>query len=213
MSRIGFTLTERGPIKGAHAAVGLPFAVRSGEGQARGGLAGADLSLFLDLSTERISLPGLAVRVDASLPAGGAAGSGAGLSVTGLATRSFGTHRVHLNASLALASPDTPGGGEHPSRWYLGMAVDHTLLRQSTLLVGEVSVASGARYAPLRYAIGVGMRRQFPGRSKGKPIETFLAEFRDGSKNVMSMAEWREMPEMMGGAARMGGVAWRPPIR
>jgi hypothetical protein len=52
-----------------------------------------------------------------------------------------------------------------------------------------------------------------PRRLKATTIETALAEFRDGSKNVMSTEEWMGMAEMMGGAARMGGVAWPPPIR
>jgi len=48
---------------------------------------------------------------------------------------------------------------------------------------------------------------------KRKTIEAALTEFRDGSKNVMTRSEWLEMAEMMGGAARMGGVAWPPPTR
>jgi hypothetical protein len=46
---------------------------------------------------------------------------------------------------------------------------------------------------------------------KGKTIEAALAAFRDGSKDVMTMVEWQDMAEMMGGAGRMGGVAWPPP--
>jgi uncharacterized membrane protein len=34
-----------------------------------------------------------------------------------------------------------------------------------------------------------------------------LSEFRNGSRNVMSMDEWRNMGEMMGGAGHMGGPA------
>jgi hypothetical protein len=30
---------------------------------------------------------------------------------------------------------------------------------------------------------------------------------------VITMAEWLDMAEMMGGAGRMGGVAWPPPNR
>ena len=52
-----------------------------------------------------------------------------------------------------------------------------------------------------------------PRALKGKTIEAALAEFRDGSKNVMSVEEWKGMAEMMGGVARMGGVAWPPPTR
>ena len=50
-----------------------------------------------------------------------------------------------------------------------------------------------------------------PRARKAKAIDAALAEFRDGSKNTMSAAEWREMAEMMGGVVRMGGIAWPPP--
>jgi len=49
-----------------------------------------------------------------------------------------------------------------------------------------------------------------PRALKGPTIEAALAEFRDGSKNVMSTTEWLEMARTMG-VARMGGVAWPPP--
>src|SRR6185503_9718792 len=79
-----------GLAKGAHAAARIPFTIPSGPSAGSGGLAGVDLSLLVNLSTERVRLPGFAVRVDASLPAGGAGGRGAGVALTGLATRSFG---------------------------------------------------------------------------------------------------------------------------
>ncbi|NOT09340.1 MAG: hypothetical protein HOP28_14180 [Gemmatimonadales bacterium] len=52
-----------------------------------------------------------------------------------------------------------------------------------------------------------------PANRKAREIEVALGEFRDGTKNTISIAEWREMGEMMGGVAQMGGVAWRPPRR
>jgi hypothetical protein len=149
-----------GFARGAHAAVRLPFVIRSGSSAGSGGLAGADLSVLLNLTTERVALPGLAVRVDASLPVGGAGGRGSGLALTGLATRSFGPRRAHLNASLAFDTPETPGGAEHLARWWVGLAVDQTVIRQSTLLLGEAAVESERKGDPLRYFVGVGIRRQ-----------------------------------------------------
>jgi hypothetical protein len=54
---------------------------------------------------------------------------------------------------------------------------------------------------------------QVPRDRKAKEIEQALAEFRDGTRNTITLAEWREMGEAMGGVARMGGVAWTPPPR
>ena len=149
-----------GLARGVHAALRTPFVVSSGGSGSPAGLAGIDLSVLLNLSTERVSRPGLAVRVDASLPAGAAGGHGIGGWVTGLATRSFGAERIHLNASVALDTPEVPGGGDHPRRWWVGMAVDRTLIRSSTLLVGEATVGSVERGRPLRYSVGAAIRRQ-----------------------------------------------------
>jgi hypothetical protein len=149
-----------GLAKGAHAAVRLPFAIPSGPSAGSGGLAGVDLTLLVNLSTERIRLPGLAVRVDASLPAGGAGGRGAAVALSGLATSSFGPHRLHLNATLALDTPEVPGEAGPANRWWTGLAVDRTLLRQSTLLVAEVSAGSEGRGAPVVFSVGAGVRRQ-----------------------------------------------------
>ena len=38
-------------------------------------------------------------------------------------------------------------------------------------------------------------------------IYTALAEFRDTTRNVMTLAEWRGMAQMMGGIGVMGGPA------
>jgi hypothetical protein len=46
-----------------------------------------------------------------------------------------------------------------------------------------------------------------PRNAKRAEIYRQLAEFRDGSKNVMTMDEWRTMGEMMGGVGAMGGPA------
>ncbi len=53
-----------------------------------------------------------------------------------------------------------------------------------------------------------------PHDRKRAVIYAQLAEFRDGTRNVMSMDEWRNMAEMMGGVGAMGGPATgllRPP--
>jgi hypothetical protein len=49
-----------------------------------------------------------------------------------------------------------------------------------------------------------------PRGRKRAVIYTQLAEFRDGTRNVMSMDEWRNMGEMMGGIRAMGGPPHDP---
>jgi hypothetical protein len=149
-----------GFARGAQVSVRMPLVVSAGSGEAQGGLAGIGGSFLLSLSTERVTRPGLAVRVDGSLPAGAAAGHGAGISVAGLATRSFGSRRVHLNALVALDAPDPSGEAMAIPLWWVGAALDQTLIRSSTLLVAEGTVSSGGRGLPATYSIAGGLRRQ-----------------------------------------------------
>ncbi|MEO8449725.1 MAG: hypothetical protein ABI647_08050 [Gemmatimonadota bacterium] len=48
-----------------------------------------------------------------------------------------------------------------------------------------------------------------PRAGKAQAIARALAEFQDGTKNVMSLEDWRMMGHHMGGVERMGGVAGR----
>lgn len=48
-------------------------------------------------------------------------------------------------------------------------------------------------------------------RQKGRIIEQQLSEFRDPTRNVMTMDEWWSMAEMMGGVEEMGGPARQRP--
>ena len=149
-----------GLFRGGEVSVHLPLAGRFGSAGGPSGLAGTDLSLLVNLSVEKVGLPALAVRLSGSLPTGGAAGDGGGVTITGLATRSFGRNRIHANAAVALATPESPGAREDVSRWSVGLALDRTLIRSSILLISELEVASVHPGDPWRYAVGLGGRRQ-----------------------------------------------------
>lgn len=125
----------------------------------RGGSAGIPLSLLVNLSTERERFPGLAVRVESWFPGGDAAGHGVGTTLRGMATRSFGSARLHVNGSLALVHPDALGQRDLPL-WSAGAAFDRTLIRSATLLLTEATWSREARGAPMRSTLGVGLRRQ-----------------------------------------------------
>ena len=48
-------------------------------------------------------------------------------------------------------------------------------------------------------------------QEKGRIIAEQLAEFRDPTRNVMTMDEWWKMGDMMGGVEMMGGQAGQRP--
>ncbi|HEV8358381.1 MAG TPA: hypothetical protein VGQ17_16625 [Gemmatimonadales bacterium] len=151
---------EYGITSGTSLGVKVPLALTTQAGSSDYGLAGLRVFALVNLTTERPSLPGLGLRLDAGLPWGALAGSGAAAMVQALATRSFGRNRVHLNAGAALGSPGAGGAAEAIPRWRAGGAVDRTLLRSSTLLLLALTMEQEARGRGVEIAGAVGCRRQ-----------------------------------------------------
>src|ERR1043166_246096 len=150
----------RGVAGGAPLGVKGPAPLTTQAGSSDYGLAGVRVFALANLTTERPSLPGLAFRLDASLPWGALAGSGAAAMVQALATRSFGRNRVHLNAGAALASPDRTGEAQASPRARASGALDRTLLRSSTLLLLAFTAEQETRGRGVEIAGAVGCRRQ-----------------------------------------------------
>jgi hypothetical protein len=125
-----------------HVGLKVPVAgvrTRAG-GETRWGLAGVRVFGLYNFNTEGRLLPALSLRTDAALPVGSLAGDGVRLTVKGIATRSWGLTRVHLNAARSFGGAETLSAVEPGPRWVYGLAVDRTLFRQSALLVAEIYV-------------------------------------------------------------------------
>lgn len=127
-----------GIARNTHLAVEWPIAVVDA-GESDLGLAGPRASLLYNFNTEAPSVPGLGVRAELILPVGDLAPDHPLASVTGLATRSWGRTRAHLNAAATLG-PIGRTDVAVPPRWMLSAAVDRTLLRRSILLLAELRV-------------------------------------------------------------------------
>lgn len=149
-----------GVAKAASIGVKAPFAATTRRGASGFGLAGVRAFGLVNLTTERPSLPGLALRLDGTLPAGGQGGRGVAVMIQALASRSFGRNRLHLNAGAALAQAEEPGAAEEIPRWRAGLAADRTLIRSSMLLIGAVTVEQEARAAGAVITGAGGFRRQ-----------------------------------------------------
>jgi hypothetical protein len=150
-----------GVLPNLHLGFKLPIAGVESDGEWQAGLSGIRVFGFYNFSTESISLPALSIRVDATLPVGSLAGEGARVGVKGIATRSWGRHRVHLNASYGVGSDDAvPAAEEGVPRWSAGAAWDWTFVRESLLLVGEVYGAEVRSPEPTELNAGIGLRFQ-----------------------------------------------------
>jgi hypothetical protein len=135
--------------------------LRMGGGDTRWGLAGLRVSGLYNFNTEARRLPALSLRADAGVPVGSLAGDAARLTLKGIATRSFGLTRVHLNAAHSLGDDAGVGAVEAAPRWSFGVAVDRTLFRQSTLLVAEAYALRDVRGAPVEVNAAFGARYQW----------------------------------------------------
>jgi len=119
----------------------------------------AGLWIFGNLRRETPGAPAISFRLDWSAPLDVGGLSRSSLSLTGLGTRSIGRSRVHLNAGWRVASPNDPSLVSEGD-WWLGVAVDHTLFRTSTLVVADLVLARTPMERNLALDAEVGLRRQ-----------------------------------------------------
>ncbi|MCU0620748.1 MAG: hypothetical protein MUC69_04510 [Gemmatimonadales bacterium] len=120
----------------------LPLSFREGEPTA---LAGLRLFALWNPNPESRSLPAFALRTDLTVPVGAGGGDGVLLTVKGIATRTFGAWRAHVNLAGTIGPADAGPTRDAPERWLATVIVDHSLWRQSLLLLGEVAVAEPLR--------------------------------------------------------------------
>lgn len=138
--------------------VSLPVAAHV-EADADYGLAGVGAFAFYNVNTESVRLPALALRMDLALPIGGLAPDDVMLALTGIATRSWGRTRAHVNVG-ALLTGGTTAPFHGPARWKLSGAVDRTVLRRSLLIGTEVTLQGSVDNAPTEVSAALGARMQ-----------------------------------------------------
>jgi hypothetical protein len=136
----------------------LPFAVADEAAGSTSGLAGPRLFGLYNFNTESRALPAFALRADVHLPLGALAGDEARLGLTGIATRSWGRTRAHVNGSLGLG-PESDAVHGIPA-WSGSLALDRTLLRRSLLLIGEVAASDAGPGSDVEWTAALGGRMQ-----------------------------------------------------
>jgi hypothetical protein len=125
------------------------------------GLAGLQAFAFYNFNTESPAFPALSLRGDLSLPVGSLAGDATRFTLKGIATRTWGQTRFHLNLARSFGSEEELAAAEPANRWAYSLAADRTLFRQSILLIGEVAAAEAVRGAPTEVNATVGARYQW----------------------------------------------------
>jgi hypothetical protein len=148
-------------IHNGHLGVKAPLAAVRDAGATEWGLSGLRVFALYNFNTESPLLPALSLRTDVTFPVGSFAGSETQVALKAIATRSWGRHRIHLNAAYRLGADGEPAVVESADRWWYGAAVDRTLFRQSVLVIGEVYARRIIEAAPVEVNASLGLRWQW----------------------------------------------------
>lgn len=165
------------------------------------GLSGVKLFALYNFTTET-RLPALSVRADLTLPVGGLASDRARVTLKGIATRTLGRSRLHLNGAYSFGSDGRPAAVENPDRWWAGLALDRTLPFRSMLLLAEVVALRPSDAEPVEVNVSAGLRYQV------SPTVVFDAGVGRGMRRGVG-PEW----SVTVGLSRALGLAGLIPIR
>jgi hypothetical protein len=145
-----------------HIGVKVPVAALRSPGDTNWGVGGVRIFTLYNFNTETPWLPAFSLRSDVVFKAGPFGPDQARLAVKGILTRSWGRTRLHLNGGYGFGHDDfTPALVDPVERWWAGAALDRTLVRQSTLLLGEVYVAQAVAGEPVELNWTLGVRYQW----------------------------------------------------
>lgn len=163
--------------------IGVPLRWRDGEAARAFGVGGIEVSALHNLNVETSGLPAFALAASTVLPVGNFAPDRVYPAVKGIATRTFGFARFHVNGEYtfgATPAPDVDVG--EASRWMVGLAVDKTFPLRSALLIADLfaeqplhsgeelewTAEAGIRYQlnPF-FALDAGIGRRLAGQEQG----------------------------------------------
>jgi len=150
-----------GILRNAQLGLKLPLAVQDASNSTDAGLAGLRIFALYSLSTETQHWPGLALRANAGFPVGALAGDGVQVGFKGIATRSWGRSRIHLNGSYGVGDFTQPSTSENIPRWSAGLAADYTFFRQSLLVIADLDARQTAHPGPTTVILSAGIRHQW----------------------------------------------------
>ena len=152
---------EYGLLRNFQVGLKLPIAGVSTPSGRDWGISGLRLFGLYNFNTESPSLPAFSIRADGVFPVGELAGEGLQLTAKGIATRSWGKNRLHVNGAYTFGSPEELAAVEAADKWWVGAALDRTLFRQSSLLIAELYALRSTPSEPIQVNASVGLRYQW----------------------------------------------------
>lgn len=148
----GLIELKTGVVRNLQAGVELHGGTVSDDADDPSGLESATVHILYNANRETWSRPALSARVEVETPGAGDLGREAwGLTVKGLATRSFHRLRIHANAGYTAADRDD--GGDF---WRAGLAFDYPLGLFSRAVLGDVyaEIPTGSEAARVWTTVG-----------------------------------------------------------
>lgn len=172
---------KTGLFLNTQAGLELEGVVEDGSDGAASGLESAGVHLLYNVNRETWSWPAFAVRIDARSPGVGEAGrEDWSARFKGIATRSFGRTRVHVNAGYDVAS--RADGGDV---WVAGLAFDYPVGLFSRAVMGDVFLEVPVDRGRTRVWLEAGTRWQLTNVSVlDLGLATRLDEWEAGRANV-----------------------------
>lgn len=152
---------EFGILRNVQVGLKLPLAIQSVAGSTDGGVAGLRVFSLYNVTTETLKWPALALRADAGFAVGSLAGDGVQVGLKGIATRSWGRTRIHLNGSYGFGDFGQTSASEGVPRWSAGLAADYTFFRQSLLVIADVDARQTADHEATTVVLSAGLRHQW----------------------------------------------------
>ena len=152
---------EYGLVANGELGIAVPVGILDEGGITRAGLSGLRAFALYNFNSESAAVPALALRADVRLPAGSFAEGETRVTLKGIATRSWGRQRIHVNGAYTLGPDASPALVEPAGRWWWGAALDRTLFRESVLLLAEVYARGATRAAPTEVTGSLGVRWQW----------------------------------------------------
>lgn len=150
-----------GVLANTQIGIKAPIAAVSESGDTEAGLSGLRLFTLYNFNTESRWLPALAVRGDLSLPLGSLGGDATRVTLKGIATRSWGATRAHVNAAWSFGEDEPLAVAEPAARWSASVAVDRAFIRRSLLLIGALSASEASSGSPTEVNAALGFRWQW----------------------------------------------------
>jgi len=150
-----------GILKNTQFGISSEFVVARDAGDTVSTFRDTQFHLLYNFNEETPRFPAIAIRPELTFPTGGLATGEVHGSLKLIASKTFGRNRLHFNGSWTAGPTAPPGrGGELVSRYFYGIAYEHTLPLKFLVLLADVNAHRPIDKSPTEVFFELGTRVQ-----------------------------------------------------